>query len=230
MNKNYSVLMSVYNKEKPQHLIEAIDSMLNQTVKPDEFVIIKDGKLTDELDLAIAQYQKENKDLFHIVENQENLGLGRSLAIGVQACKNEYIARMDSDDISKIDRCEKELKILNENDEIDVVGSMTLEFIDEISNVISYREMPEEHDQICDYAKKRNPCVHPSIMMKKSKVLLAGNYRDYLYFEDYDLWIRMIEEGCKFYNIQEVLLYTRIDDNFYKRRGRIKVFKKNDKI
>lgn len=230
MNKNYSVLMSVYNKEKPEYLSQAIESMLDQTIRPNEFVIIKDGKLTDELNSVIEKYQKTNTDLFHIIENQENLGLGKSLAIGVQACKNEYIARMDSDDISKKDRCEKELKVLNDNKEIDVVGSMTLEFIDEISNIISYRKMPETNEQICNYAKKRNPCVHPSIMMKKSKVLSVGNYRDYLYFEDYDLWIRMIENGCKFYNIQEVLLYTRIDDNFYKRRGRSKLFKKNVKI
>lgn len=226
MNQNYSVLMSVYAQEKAPYLQEAIESILNQTIPPEEFIIMKDGKLTEELDLLIEQYQNEYKNLFHIIENQENLGLGRTLAIGVETCKNEYIARMDSDDVATKERCEKEIKILNENAQIDVVGSITAEFNKQIDDIICYRRVPEENSQIYQFAKKRNPCVHSSIMMRKSKVLSAGNYRDYLYFEDYDLWIRMMKNGYHFYNIQEVLVYMRTDKNFYKRRGGLHYLKR----
>lgn len=230
MNENYSVLMSVYAQERTQYLREAINSMLNQTIMPSEFIIVKDGNLTKELDSLIQQYQKKYKDLFHIIEIQENIGLGRALAIGVEACQNEYIARIDSDDVATRERCEKEIKMLNENNQIDVVGSITAEFNEQISNIICYHKVPETNNQIYQFSKKRNPCIHSSIMMKKSKVISAGNYRNYLYFEDYDLWIRMMEKGYKFYNIQEVLVYMRTDTNFYKRRGRSKLLKKDVKI
>lgn len=226
MNKNYSVLMSVYAQERTQYLREAIDSMLSQTIMPSEFVIVKDGNLTKELDSLIEQYQKEYKDLFRIIEIQENVGLGCALAIGIEACKNEYIARIDSDDIATPERCEKEIKMLNENSQIDVVGSITAEFNEKVSNVICYHKVPENNSQIYQFSKKRNPCIHSSIMMKKSKVISAGNYRNYLYFEDYDLWIRMMKKGYKFYNIQEILVYMRTDKNFYKRRGGLNYLKR----
>lgn len=227
MQKKYSVLMSVYINEKPQYLREAINSMLNQTLKLDEFVIIQDGNLTKELEAVIEEYKNKYKNLFNIIKIKENVGLGEALAIGVRACKNEYIARMDSDDIATKERCEKEIKMLNENPNIDVVGSIVAEFNMDINNITGYRILPEKNKEIQEFAKKRNPCAHSSIIMKKSKVLAVGNYKGYLYFEDYDLWIRMIRNGCQFYNIQDVLIYMRAEEEFYKRRGRYALFKTN---
>lgn len=221
---SYSVLMSIYYKDNKEWLIESIESMLNQTVKTNDFVIVKDGKLNDELNFIISEYCKKYSDIFNIVELAENVGLGPALAIGVKQCKNEYIARMDSDDVSREDRIEKEIKIIREKN-VDMVGSNIAEFTDSIENIRAYRVLPENHNEIIKFAKKRNPFGHPSMLLRKSKILEAGNYRTYYLCEDYDMWIRMFQVNAKAYNIQENLVYMRISDDFYKRRGGIKYLK-----
>lgn len=226
MTQKYTVLISVYAKENPEYLKEAIDSMLKQTIQPDEIVLVEDGKLTKDLDEVIEQYKKVHGNLFKIIKMQENLGTGVALAIGIKECKNEYIAKMDSDDISEKYRCEKELEVLNNNENIDVVGSIVAEFAGDINNITGYRILPETNTEIYKFAQRRNPCAHSSVMMRKSSVLGAGNYRGCLYFEDYDLWIRMMQKGYKFYNIQEVLTYMRANESFYKRRGGLFYFKR----
>ena len=218
---NYSILMSVYYKEKPEWLKLSIESMLNQTIKSDDFVIIKDGILPEELNKIISEYEKKYSDIFNVIQLEKNVGLGPALAIGVEACKNEWIARMDSDDISRVDRIEKEYKVINEEN-IDIVGSNIAEFTDSIKNIKAIRKLPEKNEEIKKFAKRRNPFGHPSLMLKKEKVLEAGNYRSYYLCEDYDMWIRMIQIGVKCYNIQENLVYMRISEDFYKRRGGLK--------
>ncbi len=225
MDKGYSVLMSVYYKENPEWFRESIESMMNQTVRTNDFVIVKDGKLTNELDEVISEYCKKYPDIFNIVELEKNMGLGLALATGVLKCKNELVARMDSDDYSVPDRCEKQLKKFNEDESLDIIGSSIAEFIDDINNVKAYRILPEKHEEILKYAKRRNPFGHPSVMFKKSKLLEAGNYRSYYLVEDYDMWIRMIENGCTCYNFKDILVYMRISDDFYKRRGGSKYLK-----
>lgn len=226
MTQKYTVLISVYAKENPEYLKEAIDSMLEQTIPPDEIVIVEDGNLTKELDDVIEKYKKLHRNLFKIIKMKENVGTGIALSIGIKECKNEYIARMDSDDISEKYRCERELEILNNNDNIDIVGSIAAEFEGNINNITGYRILPETNTEIYKFAQRRNPCAHSSVMMRKSRILDAGNYREYLYFEDYDLWIRMIQKGYKFYNIQDVLIYMRVNEKFYKRRGGLSYFKR----
>ncbi len=220
--KNYSVLMSVYYKENPEWLRQSIESMLNQTIITNDFVIIKDGKLTNELDEVISEYYEKYPDIFHIIELESNVGLGSALAIGVEECKNELIARMDSDDISIKDRCERQLEKFREQPELDVIGSNIAEFIDDINNVQAYRILPQTDEEIKKFARRRNPFGHPSVMLKKSKVLEAGNYRSYYLVEDYDMWVRMIENGANCYNFEEILVFMRISEDFYKRRGGIK--------
>ena len=225
MDKGYSVLMSVYYKENPEWFRESIESMMNQTVRTNDFVIVKDGKLTNELDEVISEYCKKYPDIFNIVELEKNMGLGIALATGILKCKNELVARMDSDDYSVPDRCEKQLKQFEEDEKLDIIGSSIAEFIDDINNVKAYRILPEKHEEILKYAKRRNPFGHPSVMFKKSKLLEAGNYRSYYLVEDYDMWIRMIENGCTCYNFKDILVYMRISDDFYKRRGGSKYLK-----
>jgi glycosyltransferase, group 2 family protein len=221
----YSVLMSVYFKEKKDWLIQSIESMLNQTVLTDDFVLVKDGKLTDELNETISEYCEKYPDIFHIIELEKNVGLGPALAIGVKACKNELIARMDSDDISIKERCEKQLKKFQEDPELDLIGSSIAEFIDTTNNVQAYRVLPESDEEIKKFIKRRNPFGHPSVMFKKSKLLEAGNYRSYYLCEDYDMWIRMVEKDAKCYNFKDILVFMRINEDFYKRRGGIKYLK-----
>lgn len=122
MEREYSVLMSVYFKEKPEFLKRSIDSMMSQSIAPSEIVIVKDGKLTDELDCLIEQYNNKFPNIFNIVELEKNIGLGLALAEGIKHCKHELIARMDSDDISCKFRCEMQLKEFEKDKDLDVCG------------------------------------------------------------------------------------------------------------
>ena len=214
----FSVLMSVYYKESPIFLKKSIESVLNQTIKPSEIVFIKDGPLTDELEEILDYYKEMYKGLFKFISFEENKGLGSALRRGIEVCSFEIIARMDTDDICVKNRFERELKELKERN-IDIVGSNILEFDGNINNVIAERVVPKTDIEIKNSAKKRNPFNHMTVMYKKSAVLKAGNYRDFLWFEDYNLWIRMIMSGAKMYNIQEDLVYARTGKSMFGRRG-----------
>lgn len=223
--KKYSVLMSVYKADNPVWLKESLDSMLNQTFKPDEFVVVKDGKLTSELEAVLKQYSSQNHGLFHFVELVQNQGLGIALMHGIKSCKNEYIARMDADDISLEKRCEIQMNYLEQHPECDIVGSLVKEFEGNIEHSISSVCLPETNQEIYQFAKRRNPFRHPAVVFKKSKVLEVGNYRNYLFCEDYDLFVRLILNGCQMYNIQQELVYMRVNRDFYARRGGYKYLK-----
>ena len=214
---NYSVLMSVYKNDNPKYFEESIDSILNQTIKTNDFVIVKDGKLTKELDDIIEKYSK-NK-IFNIISLKENVGLGKALNIGLKECKNQLVARMDADDYCFKDRIEKQLIFLEKNPHIDIVGTQALEFIDDINNPVQYNNFPTLHEDIIKYAHSRNPYSHPSVIFKKNKVIESGGYQDAYLCEDYDLWIRMIQNGCKCANLDEYLVGVRINEDFFKRRS-----------
>lgn len=216
--EKYSVLMSLYKKENPTFLKLAIDSMLQQTILPDEIVIVEDGPLTEELYNAIDNYILKYPDLFTIVKNEINLGLGLSLNNGLKICKNELVARMDTDDISKPCRCEKQLSVFKTNPELTIVGSYIDEFKDDISNVISVRKVPCETKEIYNYAKRRSAFNHPVVMYKKSKVLECGGYSDLRRNQDVDLFGRMLFSGHKAKNIDEALLWFRNNNDLAKRR------------
>lgn len=225
MKKEYSVLMSVYYKENPIWFDTSINSMFEQTIKPKEFVLVEDGKLTDELDEIVNKYDKKYANIFKVIKLEKNVGLGLALKRGVEECSCEYIARMDSDDYSMPNRIEKEFKIFEQNPQVSIVGTNVSEFIDRIDNVICNVVLPETNEEIIKFSKKRNPFRHPSVIFKKSDVLDAGNYREYYLCEDYDMWLRMIRNGTKCYNIQENLVFMRINEDFFKRRGGHKYFK-----
>lgn len=219
MQEKYSVLMSVYYKENPEWLKYSIDSMLNQTIKPDEFVLVEDGPLTDELDKVIDEFEKNNKDLFKIIKLSINGGLGPALERGINECKNEFIARMDSDDYSVPNRIEKQFEIFEKYPDLGLVGSNVDEFEGDITRVNCHVILPEFQDDIYKFSKKRCPFRHPTLLYKKNAVLNAGNYREFYLCEDYDLYVRMLRSGCKCYNIQEPLVFMRVGSDFYKRRG-----------
>ncbi len=212
--EKYSVLMSLYKKEHPEYLRQAIESMLNQTVKPDEIVLVEDGPLTDELYAVVDEY----KDSLHIVVNERNLGLGLALNEGLKACKNELVARMDTDDISKPDRCEKQIRRFEEKPELTIVGSHIDEFIGDPSNVISQRRVPTDSESIYKYAKRRSAFNHPAVMYRKSAVLAEGGYADLKRNQDVDLFGRMLFKGYKAENIDEALVWFRSSDELAIRR------------
>ncbi|MBQ4131500.1 MAG: glycosyltransferase [Clostridia bacterium] len=216
--EKYSVLMSLYVKEKPDYLRLAIDSMINQTVVPDEIVIVEDGPLNDELYAIIKEYTEKHPDLFSIVVNKENLGLGLALNEGLKVCKNELVARMDTDDIAKPNRCEKQLAVFREDPELAIVGAYVDEFHTTPDQVVSTRAVPQTHEEIYQFAKKRSAFNHPAVMYRKSKVLEFGGYSDLRRNQDVDLFGRMLFGGCKAENIGESLLYFRSNDALAKRR------------
>lgn len=230
MKKEYSILMSVYYNENPIWFDNSINSMFEQTLRPKEFILVEDGKLTEELDEVVNKYLKEFPEIFKVVKLERNVGLGIALKIGIEECSCEYIARMDSDDYSVPNRIEKEFEVFEKDNNIGMVGSNVAEFIDNIENIICNVALPENYDDIIKFSKKRNPFRHPSIMFKKSEVLKAGNYREYYLCEDYDMWLRMLRNNCKCYNIQENLVFMRISKDFYKRRGGIKYLKSINKL
>lgn len=222
---NYSVLMSVYYKEKPDWLDYSIRSMMNQTIKCDEFVLVEDGPLTDELYKVINSYLKEFPNIFKVIKFKENKGLGIALKIGVENCSNEFIARMDSDDYSIPTRIEKQFDIFEKNPDLGLVGSNVAEFNGSISNVICDVLLPETQNKIYKFSKTRCPFRHPSLLFKKSEIIAAGNYRSFYLYEDYDLYVRLLRNNCKCYNFQENLVYMRVSEDFYKRRGGIRYLK-----
>ena len=222
----FSVLMSLYIKEKPQYLRECLDSVLNQTVKPNEIVIVKDGPLTDELEAVLSEYIEKNPDLYTIVPLETNRGLGLALAEGILHCKNELVARMDTDDICRKDRFELQLREFESDPVLDICGSNIAEFIDSIQNIVSMRTVPLTNDSIREYQKRRDGFNHMTVMYKKSSVLKAGNYQSCLLMEDTYLWVNMFLSGCKAVNIADTLVYARVGKDMYERRGGWAYFKK----
>ena len=211
--------MSVYAKEKPEYLRLSIESMMNQTVPTDDFVLVCDGPLTLELDATIAELQQKYGAIIRTVRFEKNGGLGHALQVGVKECHNDLIARMDSDDISRPYRCEKELEVFAAHPELSIVGGVIEEFSTTPEVVDAKRVVPETSEKIVAFSKKRNPFNHPSVMYRKKDVLRAGNYSDVRYMQDYYLWVDMLIAGMKGYNIQEPLVWMRADSNLFKRRS-----------
>ena len=218
-SSSYSVLMSVYVKEKSEYLRTAMDSIWNQTVLTDDFVLICDGPLNSELDAVIAENENKYPGTLHVIRLDQNVGLGNALNIGIKECKDELVARMDSDDISRADRCERQLKVFQDHPEVSICSGIVEEFTLSTDVIEARRVPPETQEQILAFAKKRNPFNHPCVMYKKSAVEEAGGYQDFYLLEDYYLWIRMLQKGFIGYNLQEPLLWMRAGSEMYKRRA-----------
>ena len=175
MKADISVLMSVYYKEKPEYMRQCFDSLLRQTLLANEWVIVEDGKLTDELYAVLEEYEKKNPGLIKRVPLEQNVGLGLALRAGVPECSNELIARMDTDDIARKDRFEKQYALFQEDPELDICGSCIKEFEGSIDHIVAVRSVPLEDAEIKNYQKKRDSFNHMTVMYRKSAVLKAGN-------------------------------------------------------
>lgn len=226
MYQDYSVLMSVYVKEKPEYLRQAIQSMMDQTVPTNDFVLVCDGPLTPELDTIINDYEHKYPEQFHTLRLEMNQGLGNALRKGMLACKNDLVARMDSDDISLPNRCELQLKQFAKNPHLSLCSGHIAEFNEDIHVIQSIRQVPTTHEAILKFAQKRNPMNHVAVMCRKQAVLEAGNYVEMSLAEDYYLWARMFQKGFKAANINEILVYVRIGNGMYDRRGGLSYAKK----
>lgn len=214
----FSVLIAVYAKESPAHLEQSLESIFRQELPPDEVVLVEDGPLTAALDEVIGRF-KAQQEALHIVKLPQNQGLGLALKEGLRHCQYDLVARMDSDDIAMPQRFSKEMAWLEAHPETDVVGSWTDEFSEASGQVISTRRLPETHEALLKFSHYRNPMNHPTVMFRKAAVERAGGYRHRELFEDYDLWVRMLQQGARFHNLQESLLRFRLSPQFYGRRG-----------
>lgn len=222
----FSVLISIYYKENPEWFHMALESVMNQSILPNEIVIVKDGPLTVELDEVIEFFVKKYPKIFNIIKLNKNLGLGLALNEGIKHCKNELIVRMDSDDYIVSNKFEKQLKFFENNPDYDCVGCYEAEFEENINNIIAIHKVPINNYEIYNFMKRRCALLHPTVMYKKSSVIKAGNYRDIRLYEDYDLFIRMVlEKKMKCYNIPEALYFIRVNDDFFKRRGGLRYMK-----
>lgn len=217
----FSVLMSLYAKERPEYLRESLDSIYNQTLPPDEVVMVEDGPLSPELYAVLDEYELLHPNLKRI-PLAKNGGLGKALNEGLKHCSYDLVARMDSDDISKPNRFEKQIGLFEKYQLAEVVSCWIDEFVDSPTNIVSTRRLPEFPYELYAYGKKRCPINHPAVMFKRDSVIFAGGYRHFPLFEDYYLWVRLMLNGSKFYNIQESLLLFRSSPDVYKRRGGLK--------
>ena len=218
MSLQFSVLLSLYYKESPTALYQSLVSIFKQTLLPDEIVLVKDGPLTNELENVLEEFLCKFS-ILKIVSLSQNQGLGRALNEGLKYCTYDLIARMDTDDVAKPDRFEKQLIVFERNSNIDVCSAWIDEFESDISNIIPTRKVPERHWEIFHFAQSRCPVNHPVVMFKKSAIVAVGGYKHFPLFEDYYLWVRLLMNGANFYNIQESLLFFRASTGMFKRRG-----------
>lgn len=211
----YSVLMSLYAKENADFFGQSIESLLNQTVRPDQIVLVLDGPIPTKLKQAVQQY----RNLLTIVPLPKNHGLGTALQVGLEYCTNDLVARMDTDDLAVPQRMEIQVEFMKDHPNIDVVGGGITEFrVDPNEPKQRLRQVPLTLSAITKFAQLRNPMNHVTVMFRKQSVLKVGNYRSFPGFEDYNLWVRMIQNSATFTNLSDVLVRVRIGNAMVTRR------------
>lgn len=215
MNK-FTILQSVYKKDNPQFLSESFQSILDNTVQPVSIVLVKDGGLTPELDLVINEWM--SKLPLKVVGYEQNQGLAYALNYGLQFADTELVARMDSDDICYPDRFEKQISYFMNNTNLALLSGYIDEFNDNPNIIVSTRTVPLDYSAIKEFLKRRNAFNHMAVMFKKSAVIDSGSYQIVPYFEDYDLWVRIVQKGYKVANIPEKLIKARIGNDMIGRR------------
>ena len=220
----FSILISIYHKEKPHYFDRAMQSIWDeQIIQPVEIILVEDGKLTEDLYTIINKWKKKLGSTLKIITLKKNMGTGYAKNIGLKECTYDFIAIMDTDDIALPNRFEKQLHFLKKNNDIDVVG-MYLQEIDENENVVKdIVKFPLIHEQLYNFFSKRDPLAHPTTMFRKRYFEKAGGYRSDLHLaEDTLLWYYGFKNDCNFANIDCVGLKFRRTSDFYKRRGNMR--------
>lgn len=227
----FSVITSIYKNDNPEFVRVALDSMLiNQTVRPTEIVLVRDGLVPEVFDKLLNEYEARYPEVFNIIRLNQNGGLGKALKLGVESAKYDIVARMDSDDICLPNRFELQLQYMETHPECDIIGGQMTEFIGEPSNIVGKRIVPESNEDIYTYMKGRCALNHVTVMFRKDSILKVGNYQDWFWNEDYYLWVRMMMNKCVFANLSDVLVNVRSGEDQYARRGGMKYFKSEEGI
>ncbi len=225
----FSVSICVYGKDNANHFKTAMESIINQTIPPNEIVLVVDGPIPDSIQKAIDVIQNKCEYL-KVVYLKKNVGHGEARRTGIDQCTHNLIAIMDADDICVSDRFEQQIQCFRKEAGLSVVGGNIVEFVDDIGNTVGIRKVPEEDSDIKQYLKKRCPFNQVTVMFKKDDVLEAGGYIDWYCEEDYYLWIRMMQKGFKFRNVNELLCYVRVGSDMYQRRGGWQYFRSEARL
>ena len=225
---NFSVAMCVYGKDNPEWFKTAVDSVIHQTVRPTEVVLVVDGPVPEKLESVIKEY--ENLDYFKVIRFTENQGHGNARRAGLENCTNNIVALMDADDICVPDRFEKQIAEFEKDEKLDILGGDIVEFIDDPQNVVAKRAVFSSDEGIKQDMKIRCPLNQMTVMFKKNAVQSVGGYVDWYCNEDYYLWLRMMIANMRFKNVPEALVNVRVGKEMYRRRGGMKYFKSEAKI
>lgn len=222
--------MSIYKSDVPVYVRTAFESMLNQTRLPDEIVVVADGPVHSALEKEIDHLrlridtEKLPVEVTYLPQ-EKNGGLGEAMRIAVENAKYPYLARMDSDDICLADRFEKQMRCFEEDPELSIVGGMITEFDGEPENIIAKRFLPLDDAGIKKMMRGRCAVNHVTVIFKKADLLRSGNYQPFWKQEDHYLWARMMEHGCKFRNIPDVVVNVRSGKDQIARRGGWRFYK-----
>lgn len=220
----FSVSICVYGGDNPEHFDLAMESIFNQTLPPDEVVLVVDGPIGEKIENVIEKYKRQYETL-KIVRSEKNLGHGNARRLGFENCSFSLIALMDADDICVSDRFEKQIEAFKKDEKLSIVGGQIKEFIGTPDNIVGMREVPIKDADIKVYMKKRCPMNQVTVMFRKEAVEEAGGYIDWFCEEDYYLWIRMYLKKAYFANVTETIVYVRVGDEMYQRRGGWRYFK-----
>ena len=217
MHEPFALLVSVYDGDRPDYLRRALRSAVDdQTVRPDQVVIVRDGPVRDELAACLDEVRRESPVPVTFVPLLRNGGLGPALDRGLAASWFDVIARMDADDVAMPYRFEVELPLI---EDADIVGAGLLEFMADTDDIVGQRVPPTEADQIRRYARMHDPFNHPTVVYRRSAVLAAGGYGGLRLMEDYALFARMLAGGARAVNVAEPLVFYRVGPEAFKRRG-----------
>lgn len=222
----FSVLMTIYKKEKAEYFDRALESLENQTVLPTQIVIVKDGPLNESLEDVIKIHAKKFRNIYTVISLKQNHGRGYASKIGIKHISNKWFARMDSDDISTKDRFKLQISAIDKYTKtypkLAVVGGQISEFMNDEKNIVGYRRVPLTPNEIEKFAAYRSPINNPTVMINKKALLEIGNYSELNVLEDYDLWVRFLSSNYTLVNISDTLVNMRVGNGMYKRRGGIR--------
>lgn len=230
-----TVVVPIYKNNDAQQLRVSLDSLLRQTLLPNEILVVADGPISTELGQVVSsfKFQVSSKNLPIVVNYQkfeQNEGLGEAMRKAVFVAKGDYIARMDADDICLPNRFEKQMKCFKDDPTLSVVGGQIAEFDGDVENISGRRVVPLEHEEIVSYMKSRNGMNHVTTILKKKDLIDSGNYQSFFLLEDYYLWVRMIQCGCRFKNIKEDVVLVRAGKEQMDRRGGLEYFKRQCEV
>ena len=210
----FTALGAFWSEDSPKLLARALNSVCQNSLLPQEIILVQDGHVPPELLKVIEDY-----NFFvplRLIQLKDNKGLGHAMNVGLESVKTSYAIRFDADDVSLANRFQLLVTKLSEG--YDLVGSQVRELNDPDSTK-TIRRVPKTKEEICRYARYRNPFNHMTVGFRVSTVLNVGGYPNIRLREDYALWARFLAADCKICNIDEVLVQASVGDNMIRRRG-----------